>query len=76
METTIPRYLTEKEVAKMTGLSLSTLRSHRFNNKGMPYCKLERAVRYKLSDVIVYLEERTIQTADSVQYVDEGKIIN
>lgn len=54
-------YLTEKEVSEMLSLSLSTLRIHRMQGKGLPYVKFARTVRYKLSDVQEYLDSKTIQ---------------
>jgi len=63
METTqeeLPRYLTEKEVARMTGRSLSTLRSDRFKCQGLPYVKIGRSVRYALKDVVVFMESRKV----------------
>ena len=62
----LPRYLTEKEVSQMTGRSLSTLRSDRFNSRGLPYVKIGRSVRYALEDVVQYMEARKI--------VPEGRI--
>ena len=60
MEISTPKYLTEKQVAEITGLALSTLRNHRFTGTGIPYAKLGRSVRYSLSDLIDYLEQRKI----------------
>ena len=59
-ETDPPRYLTEKEVAAMTGLSLSTLRNSRFLGRGIPYVKIGRSVRYSLDDVVDYMESRKV----------------
>ncbi len=59
------RYLDEKQVSQLMGLALPTLRNWRFLRKGPSYVKLDRAVRYALSDVIAYLESRKIQTNDS-----------
>jgi len=60
----IPRYLTEKEVAEMTGLSLSTLRNSRFQGRGLPYIKIGRSVRYSLDDVVAYMESRKVVPLD------------
>lgn len=60
------RYLTEREVLEITGVSLSTLRSNRSSHKGMPYIKVGRSVRYKLSDIVAYMDEHRIRT----QYKD------
>jgi len=64
METTKPKYLTEAEVSKITSLALSTLRNQRFARTGIPYVKLGRAVRYSLSDVVDYAENRKVITQD------------
>ncbi len=58
------RYLTEKEVSRITGRGLSTLRNDRSLGRGLPFCKLLRSVRYELSDVIAYMAERKIYTSD------------
>ena len=46
------KYMTEKEVAEFTAISISTLRNDRFLGKGIPYIKIGRSVRYSLVDVI------------------------
>ena len=56
------QWLTEVEVSKLTKLSLSTLRAHRFYRKGMPYSKVGRSVRYSLADVADFMESRRIVT--------------
>jgi predicted DNA-binding transcriptional regulator AlpA len=54
-------YLTEKEVAAITGRALSTLRNERFMRRGLPYYKVGgRSIRYKIEDVIAYMESRRI----------------
>ncbi len=59
------QYLTEKEVSLMTGRGLSTLRNDRSLGRGLPWVKLERSVRYELSDVVGYMAERKVYTSDS-----------
>jgi len=54
------QYLNEKEVAKITRLSLATLRNDRFLSRGIPYVKIGRSVRYSLEDVIGYMESHKI----------------
>ena len=58
----IVRYISEKEVAKITGRSLSALRSDRYKGQGIPYTKFGRLVRYSDSDVIKFMEARKIET--------------
>jgi hypothetical protein len=57
-----PSYIDEQEVAKITGRALSTLRNERFNRRGIPYYKVGRSVRYKLEDVIGFMEAHRIFT--------------
>jgi len=54
------RYLKEKEVSKLTGIALQTLRNNRMLNKGFPYVRIGRSVRYYLPDVIKYMESRKV----------------
>lgn len=56
------RYLTEKEVAAITGLSLSTLRNDRSTQRRFPYVKYGRSVRYSREDIINYMEGHKIKT--------------
>ena len=53
-------WLTEKQVAKFSGISVSTLRAHRQARKGIPYAKFGRLVRYSLADVAEFLKQRRI----------------
>ena len=54
------RWLDEKEVSRLTMLSLSTLRAHRFYRKGIPYSKVGRSVRYSVTDVTTFIDSRRI----------------
>ena len=58
-----PQYINESQVAEMTGISLSTLRNQRFERRGMPYHKISRSVRYKLTDVVEYMDARRVETS-------------
>jgi hypothetical protein len=53
-------YLTEREVAKIIRMALSTLRNDRCLRRGIPYVKLGRSIRYNLNDVVSYMEARKI----------------
>ncbi len=54
-------YLTEKEVAEMTGLALSTLRNDRsLGRKLFPYSKIGKSVRYARQDVVARMERDKI----------------
>ena len=50
--------LTEKQVAEKTGLSIKTLQAWRWYGKGPKYVKLGKSVRYKVGDVLDWIEER------------------
>jgi len=55
------RYLNEKEVSEITGIALQTLRNNRMLNKGFPYVRVGRSIRYSLEDVIAYMESRKVK---------------
>jgi excisionase family DNA binding protein len=54
------RFITEKEVAELTGLSVGTLRKHRQEMRGIRYAKVGKSVRYAYSDVIGYMSSKMI----------------
>lgn len=61
-----PTYVNEQKVAEMLDCAVQTLRNWRFRGEGPQYSKLGgRAVRYKLQDVIAYMERRKVKTEDS-----------
>ena len=49
-------FLNEKEFADITGQKLSTVRSNRIKGIGCNFYKIGGSVRYKLSEVIDYIE--------------------
>ena len=55
-----PWYVAERVVAAMTGLSLSKLRQDRHFCRGIPYCKVGRAIRYDIKDVVCFMESHRI----------------
>jgi len=59
------RYVDEKEVSRITGRAVQTLRNERFMGKGFPYIKVGGSVRYNLGDVIEFMEKRKIRTGDA-----------
>lgn len=54
------QYLNETEVARMTGISIFTLRNWRFMKKHLPYSKIGRSVRYSAEDVQSFMNEHKI----------------
>ena len=57
----LPQYLTEKQVSESTGLSQKTLSQHRWKSTGLPYSKFGRSIRYKLDDVLAFMEAGRIE---------------
>ena len=55
-----PRFITEQQLSEATGMSLSHIRNQRWNRTGIPYYKLGRSVRYRLDEVIQWMEEHRI----------------
>jgi predicted DNA-binding transcriptional regulator AlpA len=59
------RFLNEREVAELTGISLSKLRADRsVGRKLFPFVKIGASVRYSLADVLKTMERRTIRLAE------------
>lgn len=58
------KYITEKEVAIITGRAISTLRNERHLGRGMPFIKIGRSVRYSMIDVIAFMESKRIYTKE------------
>lgn len=58
----LPKWISEREVAKITGRAVQTLRNDRSNRRGIPYTKIgKRFVRYNLADVIEFMSDHTIR---------------
>jgi hypothetical protein len=51
-------HLTEYDLAKRLQLSVKTIRNHRVSGRGVPFLKLEGAVRYRAQDVTAYESAR------------------
>jgi predicted DNA-binding transcriptional regulator AlpA len=54
------RLLNEHDVARITGLSVGTVRRYRLLRQGPKYLKLNAAVRYRLSDLEAWLASRPV----------------
>ena len=55
-----PKYINEKKVAEIMDCAVQTLRNQRFRGAGPPYSKINRAVRYRVDDVIQFMESRKV----------------
>lgn len=58
----LPVYVDEREVSRIVGRAIQTLRNDRMNGQGIPYSKVGRSVRYRLEDVVAFMERCKIQT--------------
>lgn len=52
----VEKMLSTKEVAKILGLSHRTLENYRQNGRGPKYVKVGGCIRYKVSDVMEWIE--------------------
>jgi predicted DNA-binding transcriptional regulator AlpA len=53
-------WVDEKRVTELTGIAIQTLRNWRFQGTGPAYFKIGRSVRYRLSDIISYMDARRV----------------
>lgn len=59
----MPRYLTEKQVAVVTGFAVQTLRNWRHRGVGPMYCKVNQAaIRYPWGDLLAYMDQQKVRT--------------
>lgn len=58
-------FLTEQDVARITGLSLATLRRWRAKRAGPAFAKLGSSVRYRREDVALWAKSCLINTSPS-----------
>ena len=54
------KWIDEKPVTEITGLSISTLQKDRFYRRGIPYSKIGKSCRYRLADVEAFMEAHRI----------------
>ena len=65
IHTTQLRWLTEKQVAALTGIRCSSLQKQRFKGTGFPYVKVgPRIVRYSEAEVVKYMQAHQINTGN------------
>jgi predicted DNA-binding transcriptional regulator AlpA len=58
VSTPIEALLTEHDVARITGLSVASVRRWRLLRQGPKYLKIGAAVRYRPEDIAAWLESR------------------
>jgi hypothetical protein len=52
----LPHLLDETEAAKYLGMSLAWMQQDRVSRRRVPYIKIGRAVRYRVADLIAFVE--------------------
>ena len=63
------RYLNEKQVAELTGISVNTLRTWRWERAHLPFLKISRRkVMYRESDVLAFMDKKRIEVNDKGVY--------
>ncbi|MCL6741570.1 helix-turn-helix domain-containing protein [Sphingomonas sp. RB56-2] len=55
-------FLTVGELAQFTGISISTWNKRRVTGRTPPFTKIGRTVRYRKSDVEVWLSSRSVSS--------------
>lgn len=64
MSTTEPtRLINEKQAAEMLGLSTKTMQKWRWLGEGPQWCKVGRAVKYRITDLEAYIQS-CVQTRE------------
>lgn len=63
----LPVFITDEELAKLSGLSRSYWQKSRVKGGGCPFIKIGRSVRYKLSDVELFLETRKVKSTSKAE---------
>ena len=58
LSNTLAELLNEHDVARVTGLSVASVRRWRLFRQGPKYIKIGSAVRYKPEDITAWLESR------------------
>jgi len=56
------KFLDETATAEMLKISVHTLRGHRHTRRGLPFYKLGRSVRYKMSDILEHMSGLRVET--------------
>jgi len=57
-------FLNDEGASQLLGISIDTLRSLRFTNRGPAFHKIGRSVRYSVDDLRKFLKESRHQTSE------------
>lgn len=58
LDNVLNKLLNEYDVARITGLSVASVRRWRLLHQGPKYLKIGAAVRYRAEDILAWLESR------------------
>jgi predicted DNA-binding transcriptional regulator AlpA len=61
----LPRFITDREAAKILGYSVQSLRNWRWKRTGPPYRVKNRSIRYEYSEILAWMNETTITPEDA-----------
>ena len=53
----LQEFITDKDLAKLLGISVYIVRSLRKRHDGVPWYRFGRSIRYRRDDVIEYIEK-------------------
>ena len=57
-----PKFLNERELSRLVGISVQTLRNWRSAGKNFPYCKVgAKAIRYEWGDIQQFMNDHKIK---------------
>ena len=60
----LPQFLSEAEVAKILSISRASLQQNRWLNRGIPFLKVGRSVRYAVTDLQAFIEANRVATEE------------
>jgi len=56
------RFLSPKEVKELTGRGIQTLANERSRGEGIPFYRVGRSIKYRMPDVLNYMENCRVNT--------------
>jgi len=62
----LPEFITTKQLGRIINIPEETLTHHRKKGISIPFVKFGKAVRYRKSDVLAYVQANTFQQTPSV----------
>ena len=62
----LQEFITDKDLAKLLGISVDIVRSHRKRHDGIPWYRFGRSIRYRRDDVIEYIEKNNYKSINDL----------